>query len=184
MALDPSFSLAQLPPRPGPPVSLRQIPELAAEIERNSGRLWALQLHPDHCQLLTGARLSGPVVAFRQLCAMLGARWLVLDHCALDVLDRALMSLQRLGGNGYSRRLEARVVALAPSPECRLSVGSFADVHLSYVGDRLGVVKMISQPDQLNEVDAGRRLARDGLATNRSAGGRAVLPEDSTDDRD
>jgi hypothetical protein len=177
VALDPSFSLSELSPQAGTPVSLREIPELADAIVRNSGRLWAFRVDHDCCELLTGTRLRGPGEAFRKLRLLLGARWLVLDHCTLNVLDRAIVSLQRLGGNGYSRLLEAGALALAPSPDCHLSGGSFADVHLSYVSGRLGVVKLISQPDQLNEVDAGRRLAREmNWLRNVPAGAAQLFP--------
>lgn len=158
MALDPTFSLASLPPLTVAAVSLRQIPQLAAAIDSNKDRVWAFQLQPDGCTLFTGSRLSGPAGACRQLCALLGTRWLVLDHCSLDALDGAILALQRHGGDGYSCLLEAGAVALAPSAGSCLSGGSCASVQLACIGDQIGVRKTISEPSQLPEVDAARRL--------------------------
>lgn len=161
MALDPGFALATLSPLAGRAVSIREIPALADTIERNSGRSWALRVRPDHCQLLTGERLYGPVGALSRLCSLFRDRWLVLDRSPLHDFDLAVDSMQRFGGNAYVELLRAGAVVLAPSEDCRLSGGSYADVRLTYADGRLGVRKVISQPEQRFQADAGSRLARE-----------------------
>src|SRR5215831_309207 len=158
VALDPAFLLSQVQPSAEPPVSLRDIPELATAIDRNAHRVWPFQVRANHCAVLDGSLLLGPARAYRRLWPLLGGRWLVLDRCPLDAIDGAMLELQRNGGNGYSCLLSAGAVVVAPSAHGHLSGGSFADVQLCWTGDRVGVQKMIRGSKHLSDVDAGRRL--------------------------
>jgi hypothetical protein len=161
MALDSTFSLLSLPPVSGQPVSLGDLPRLAMVVQRNANRTWAFQIRGDSCRCLDGTILGGLSEPHRQLHALFGSRWLVLDHCAAERFDRALQGIQRNGGDAYRWLQDAGAVVVAPSPDGRLSGGSYASASLVQWGTDVGVRKVIRATHRLTATDGGQRLMRE-----------------------